>query len=57
MPDSEKEVIKSAMKEAMKEWLDARYAEFGVFSFRMIGAAFILAIVYFMLKMNGWKHV
>lgn len=49
--DHEKEIL----KEALKEWLDEKFAELGKWSFRTISAAALGALVYFMLKTNGWS--
>jgi hypothetical protein len=46
--------VKGAMKEALKEWLDAKFAEVGVWTFRAFAAALLGAIVFFMLTMAGW---
>ena len=50
------EKIKDAIKEAAREWLDARFAEFGRWSAMAIAAAGLFAVIYFILKMNGWKQ-
>jgi hypothetical protein len=54
--DDRKQFIKDAMKEAMKEWLDEKIMSFGKWSLRAIGAAIIVALVYFILTVNGWSH-
>ncbi len=46
--------VKAAMKKAIKEWLDEKFAEFGWFSFKMLGAAALAALTYFILSQNGW---
>lgn len=48
--------VKQALKEALKEWLDDKYAEFGRWSFRTILVAGLAALVYFILSMNGWHR-
>ena len=45
---------KALFKEALQEWLDARYAEFGQWTVRGIMAAFLVAIVIF-LTSHGVK--
>jgi len=54
--DDEKELIKAAFKEAAKEWLDNKFAEFGKWSAMTIAAAALVALIYFILKLNGWNH-
>lgn len=49
------EDVKSAMKEALKEWLDEKFMIFGLWSARAIFAAGLVALTYFILKMNGWS--
>lgn len=51
---SDKEV-KRLLKEAIREWLDEKYLEFGKWSARAIAAAFLVAVIYFILQMNGWR--
>ena len=46
--------MKTAMKRALKEWLDDKFAEFGWFSFKAVTAAALAALVFFILTMNGW---
>lgn len=46
---------KAVMKEAIKEWLDERFAEFGRWSFWGIAAAALSLIAYFILTTGGWK--
>ncbi len=55
MPDDDE--VKHAMKEALKEWLDEKFASFGKWSLGSLGAAVLVAIIYFLLQLNGWKHV
>lgn len=47
---------KEAMKQAIKEWLDERFNQFGRWTFNALAAAFFAALIYFVLKMNGWQH-
>ncbi len=55
--DSRKEFIKAAMKEAMNEWLDRKFMQFGKWSLAGIGAAVTVALIYFILMTNGWSHI
>lgn len=50
-----KEEMKEATKEAIKEWLDDQYRAFGKLSmFTILGAA-LCALLYFILRTNGWS--
>ncbi len=49
-PDEQRALI----KEALQEWLDAKYAEFGKWTLRGILAAALCAIVMF-LTIHGFK--
>lgn len=50
----DRDEFKQVTKEALKEWLDEKYAEFGKWSFRAIVAAVFTALTYFIMQMNGW---
>ena len=52
----DKQIIKEAFKEAAKEWLQEVYVSFGKWSLRTIGALLIVAMLYFILTMNGWSY-
>lgn len=47
---------KDALKEALKEWLDDRFAEVGRWTFRGVLVAVLGALTYFVLQMNGWHR-
>lgn len=49
--------VKIALKEAMREWLDDKYAEVGRWAIRGILAAAVFALGYFILTMNGWHRL
>ena len=51
----EPDEMKRIVKEALKEWLDSKYAEFGRWSFYTVAAAGLTAVVYFILRSNGWR--
>jgi hypothetical protein len=53
----DKDEMKRATKEALKEWLDEKYSQFGKWSFGAIVAAVFAALTYFILKMNGWEKL
>ncbi len=57
---SEEEVdehTKELFKEAMKEWLDEKYATFGRWAVTSFAALVFVALVYFVLKSQGWQLV
>lgn len=49
-------VAKEAVKEALKEWLDAQFAKVGKWTVNGVVAAALVALVYFILVHNGWKQ-
>lgn len=54
MPNITPEEQKKIMKEALQEWLDAKYAEFGKWTARGVLAAALVALVVF-LTSHGFK--
>jgi hypothetical protein len=52
--DDEKKAFKQATKEALKEWLDEKYMEFGKWSMMGILAAALGALAYFLIWSSGW---
>lgn len=46
--------VKDALKEALHEWLDDKFAQFGRWSLLGIGAAALFAMAYLILKSQGW---
>jgi hypothetical protein len=48
--------MKAAVKAALKEWLDEKFAEVGKWSVRGILAAALAALAYFILTYHGWRH-
>lgn len=50
----DKNEFKQATKEAIKEWLDERFAQFGRWSAGAFAAAGLAALTYFILRANGW---
>lgn len=51
------EDAKRAMKAALKEWLDEKFAEFGWFSFKTLLAILLGALTLWVLHQNGWQKV
>lgn len=52
MADEEEQ--KRIYKEALKEWLDEKFAAFGKWSAISMAAAALVALTYFILSVNGW---
>ena len=49
--------MRNALKKALREWLDEKYAEFGRFSLNAILAAAFAALIYFILHQQGWRQI
>lgn len=49
--DDEKEVL----KEALKEWMDEKYAILGKWTAATMGVAILGAMVYLILWSDGWR--
>ena len=47
--------MKDAFKEALKEWLDEKYATVGKWSMRGIASMILVALTYIALQLAGWK--
>jgi len=50
----EQEDLKRAIKEAIKEWLDERFVQFGKWSLTGLVSVLIAALLYFILWANGY---
>lgn len=48
---------KRIMKEAIDEWLDKKFSEFGKWSAYGLLAAIVAVALYMTLVMNGWHKV
>jgi len=55
MPNIDPEIQKQAVKEALREWLDERYAALGRWAFTSIMAAAFAGLIYLALIGAGWK--
>jgi hypothetical protein len=53
----DEDTAKQALKEALKEWMDEKFATFGKWSFSALATALVGALVYFLLLSNGWQRV
>lgn len=47
--------VKTALKEALKEWLDDKFTTFGKFSAAAVGAAVLAGLILFALTIQGWR--
>jgi hypothetical protein len=54
MGELDKNDVKEALKEGMREWLDEKFAIFGKWSLAGLGAMALTALCYFILSLNGW---
>ena len=54
--EEQRELIKSAAKDAIKEWLNEQFAKFGKWSMAALASAALAAVVYFILHMSGWQR-
>lgn len=50
------DLMKIAMREVIKEWLDERFRDVGRWSLRGIALAAFAALMYFILTHTGWSH-
>lgn len=51
----DKELQKAAIKEAISEWLDDKFSQFGKWTFYGLMAAGFAGMVYLALKGQGWN--
>lgn len=55
MPDyNSKDETKAIIKEALKEWMDEKFLMFGRWSASGIAAAAFAALIYLILRSQGW---
>ena len=52
--DMTPEEQKALVKEALHEWLESKFAEFGKWSFRGISALMLAVLVYIFFSQHGW---
>lgn len=55
--EARKRFMKDAFKEAIREYLDEKTRLFGKWSLRSLSIAVIVALLYFVLSINGWQHI
>lgn len=51
---SDRALLKSALKEGIKEWLDEQILEFGRWTLRGLLAAAFAGAIYLALRAQGW---
>ncbi len=56
MSDADEDKVKEVFKEALKEWLDEKFAAFGKWSAITLAAMALAALVYFILSVQGWHR-
>ena len=47
--------VKDVMKEAITEWMDDKFKQFGKWTLTGFAVAAVAALTYFILRMNGWE--
>lgn len=57
MPNIDPDAQKRAIKEAINEWLDEKFAEFGRWTFYGLAAAAFAGAIYLALRGQGWSKV
>ncbi len=55
MDDNQQSEMKSAMKDAIKEWMDEKFAEVGRWTIHSIVVAALGLLAYFILATHGWQ--
>ena len=51
----DKDETKAVVKAALKEWMDDKVLNFGRWSLVAVGGMVLTALVYFILRANGWS--
>jgi hypothetical protein len=57
MPNIDPDAQKRAIKEAINEWLNEKFAEFGRWTFYGLAAAAFAGAIYLALRGQGWSKV
>lgn len=47
--------IEQDLKNALKEWMDEKFALFGKWSLSTLAVLTLTGLIYFILTMTGWK--
>lgn len=50
-----KQELKEIVKQAIREWLDEKFAQFGRWSIGALAALILAALLYWTLAMHGWR--
>ncbi len=56
MADIDEEEQKRLFKEALTEWMNAKFAEFGWYSVKTLGLITFGVLLYLYLVTNGWHR-
>jgi len=56
MPNIDPDAQKRAIKEAINEWLNEKFAEFGRWTFYGLAAAAFAGAIYLALRGQGWSR-
>mgnify|MGYP001595448182 CR=1 FL=1 len=54
--EDERNAMRQVMKEAIRDWLDSKFSQFGKWSLGAIAALVLAALLYFILTMSGWHR-
>lgn len=54
MPELDKEELKEALKDAMREWLDEKYSQFGKWTLHGLLAMAVAVLTLVTLVSQGW---
>jgi predicted ferric reductase len=55
MSELDAEIVKAAMKEGLKEWLDEKFSTLGKWSAGTFAALALVAVVWLILRSQGWQ--
>jgi hypothetical protein len=54
MPNLDKEIMRQAIKDGLREWLDDKFMAFGKWTFTGLMAALFAGLIYLALTGAGW---
>jgi hypothetical protein len=50
----EREIVKEALKEGIRDWIDDKYREVGKYTLAALAAVTFAGLIYFVLMLSGW---